>query len=334
MTRSDKKKSLSISNAAQASDSSFTASQLPDAGPVEEDSRANKRPAFPVVGVGASAGGVEALQKLCRSLPLSTGAAYVIVVHLAPAHQSQLADILAKSTSMKVLQVAGETEVESGAVYVIPPNHYLILSNGVLRLEPMPQPRPLPQAVDRLFISLAEEQQERAICIVLTGADHDGTVGLKAIKAVGGMTMAQLPETAQHPAMPESAIDTGLVDYVLPIEKMGETLAGYINRSRLWQTQPPAGPEVEENRALEEIVSLLATRGGGDFRGYKEGMLMRHSKRRMALLGLETLEAYATYLRENPLEIRALGEDFLIKVTEFSASRLPGSRSSRKFFQE
>lgn len=316
MTRSDEKKSV-VSGAPLSSSSSFTESELPDAGLLESPSNANKQPLFPIIGVGASAGGVEALQVLFRSLPSTMEAAYIVVVHLAPDHESQLASILAKSTTMSVLQVESDTTVEPGTVYVIPPNRYLILQCSTLHLEPMPQPRPLPRAIDHLFISLAEEQQERAICIVLTGADHDGTVGLKAIKAAGGMAVAQVPETAQHPAMPESAIDTGLVDYVLPVEKMGEALEGYINRSHLWQTPPSPKPLAEEVQVLKEIISLLSSRGGGDFRGYKEGMLMRRTKRRMALLGLPSLDAYATFLKENPPEIRVLGEDFLIKVTEF-----------------
>ena len=276
----------------------------------------NKPASFPIVGMGASAGGVEALQRLFKSLPPARGIAYVVVVHLAPAHPSHLANILANSSSMPVVQVLGDIAIEPNTIYVIPPNHYLILDSGFLHLQEMPQPRPLPIAIDRLLISLAEELQERAICIILTGADHDGTIGLKAIKAEGGMAMAQLPETAQHPGMPESAIHTGLVDYVLPIEKMGETLIQYIDQSALWQSDLPA-ILTEEAQILREIVVLLCTRGGGDFRGYKEGMLMRRTKRRMALQGLTGLDAYAAYLRKTPSEIRALGADFLIKVTEF-----------------
>ncbi|PTR13439.1 two-component system CheB/CheR fusion protein [Nitrosospira sp. Nsp2] len=316
MTRSDEEKSPR-DDGSPRSDSWFTESELPDAGLLEGPAKAIEQPLFPIIGVGASAGGVEALQILCRSLPSTIEAAYVVVVHLAPDHESQLASILAKSTTMSVVQVVSDMTVEAGMVYVIPPNHYLILQRNTLHLELMPQPRPHPRAVDRLFISLAEEQQDRAICIVLTGADHDGTVGLKAIKAAGGMVIAQLPGTAQHPSMPTSAIDTGLVDYVLPIEKMGEALEGYISRSRLWQTPPFHEPPAEEVQVLKEIISLLSSRGGGDFRGYKEGMLMRRTKRRMALLGLPSLDAYTAFLKENPPEVLALGEDFLIKVTEF-----------------
>jgi two-component system CheB/CheR fusion protein len=238
-------------------------------------------------------------------------------MHLSPEHPSRLADILGKSTSMKVEQVQGDTTVQPNTVYVIPPGHYLILSGELLRLEKMVQPRSLPKAIDRLFISLAEEQQEKAICIVLTGADHDGTVGLKAIKAGGGLVIAQRPETAQHPSMPESAIDTGLVDYILSLEEMGAALMQYIGRSTLWQFERLPKPTEEEAQILEQIISFVRTRGGGDFRGYKEGMLMRRTKRRMALHGKDTLEAYLAYLHENPSEVPALSADFRIKVTEF-----------------
>lgn len=299
-------------DAVQPSRPTFAEGGLPDAELAEGSRDASS---FPIVGVGASAGGVEALQKLFKLLPSDRGVAYVVVVHLAPDHPSHLADILAKSTPIPVVQVLADVVVEANNVYVIPPNHFLTLSGGFLRIQQIPQPRPLSRAVDRLFVSLAEELHERAMCIVLTGADHDGTVGLKAIKAVGGMVMAQLPETAEHRGMPESAIHTGLVDYVLPIENMGEKLLQYIERSALWQ--PEVAAPTEDTKALTEVVNLLATRGVGDFRGYKEGMLMRRTKRRAALHGLPSLDAYIAYLQKDPHEVRALGADFLIKVTEF-----------------
>ena len=314
MTQADDKKSEP--DIINLDDSPVAGSGLPDTQSADRSAGSESTP-FPIVGIGASAGGVEALQRLFKSLQPARGIAYVVVMHLAPAHPSHLADILAKSTPMPVIQVLSDIAVESDHVYVIPPNHYLILDGGFLRLQQIPQPRPLPKAIDCLFISLAEEQQERAICIILTGADHDGTVGLKAIKAAGGMVMAQLPETAQHPRMPERAVHTGLVDYVLPIEEMGKTLTQYIDNSYLWKLEPSATPTEEEVHTLREIVALLCTHGGGDFRGYKEGMLMRRTKRRMALQALTDLDAYAAYLRKTPSEILALGADFLIKVTEF-----------------
>ena len=313
MTQADDKKF--DRDALQPNDSPFTKSDLLDAKLVDS-SNGDDKPTFPIVGIGASAGGVEALQRLFKPLSPTQGIAYIVAVHLAPTHPSHLADILAKSTSIPVVQVLGDMAIQSNTIYVIPPNRYLILDKGLLRLEQMPQSRSLPRVIDRLFISLAEELRERAIGIVLTGADHDGTAGLKAIKAIGGMVMAQLPETALHPGMPESAIQTGLVDYVLPIEVMGETFTQYIDTSPSWQSESAAMP-TEEAQALREIVTLLSARGGGDFRGYKEGMLMRRTKRRMALRGLTSLEDYAAHLQKNPSEALALGADFLIKVTEF-----------------
>ncbi|SEP41746.1 chemotaxis protein CheB [Nitrosovibrio sp. Nv6] len=292
-----------------------TESNLPDA-KLDDCLRDNEAALFPIIGIGASAGGVEALQRLFKSLPPDSGNAYAVAVHLAADHPSRLAEVLANTTSMPVVQILEDTAVKPDTAYVIPPNHYMVFDAGLLRLQKLPQPRSMPKAIDRLFISLAEDQQERAICIILTGADHDGTVGLKAIKAAGGMVMAQLPETAQHPSMPESAIDTGLVDYVLPIEEMGSALAQYIARSDLWQRKNEI-PKADDIEVLNEIISLLRMGGGGDFRGYKEGMLIRRAKRRMALKGITILGDYAAFLRGNPQEILALGQDFLIKVTEF-----------------
>lgn len=312
MTQADDKKSGS--DTIVPNNSPFTESNLPDAKFV--DCAIGESTLFPIVGIGASAGGVEALQRFFKSGPPARGITYVVVVHLAPSHPSHLADILANSTSIPVIQVLSDMAVAPDTVYVIPPNHYLVLDSGFLRLQEMPQPRPAQQAIDHLFISLAEELQERSIGIILTGADHDGTVGLKAIKAAGGIVMVQLPETAQHPGMPGSAVGTGLVDRILPIEEMGGALAQYIDRSTLWQSELSA-TAAEDTRALREIIALLATRGGGDFRGYKEGMLMRRTKRRMALRGFVDLDAYVAYLRDNSTEIEALGKDFLIKVTEF-----------------
>ncbi|MEO6824847.1 MAG: chemotaxis protein CheB [Nitrosospira sp.] len=313
MTPADKKSP--IPDAARPADSPVAEGGLPDARWTDDSAARHEQPSFPIVGVGASAGGVEALQKLFKSLPSDRGISYVVVVHLAPDHPSHLADILAKNTSMRVMQVLADTPVEANSIYIIPPNHFLTFDSGLLHIQKIPQPRPLSRSVDRLFISLAEDLQERSICIVLTGADHDGTVGLKAVKAVGGMVMAQLPETAQHPGMPQSAVHTGLVDYILPIEEMGRKLTQYIDQSALWQPRLPT--PTEDAKALAEIVNLLCTRSGGDFRGYKEGMLMRRTKRRMALHGLTGLDAYIDYLRKTPDEVRTLGADFLIKVTEF-----------------
>ncbi|PSJ16120.1 CheR family methyltransferase [Nitrosomonas supralitoralis] len=294
----------------------FTDHGLPDAEIKEDSALGLKSSTFPIVGVGASAGGVDALQRLFKSLPSDHSIAYVVVVHLSPKFPSQLADILAKSTSLSVVQVTSDIAIETNTIYIISPNNFLTLSDGLLRIQQIPQPRPLLKSIDHLFVSLAAELQEKSICIVLTGGDHDGTIGLKAIKAAGGMAMAQLPETAQHPDMPKSAIHTGLVDYVLPIEQMGEKLIHYIDQTGFWRFETPLAPE-KESQKMGHILNLIGTHGGGDFRGYKPGMLMRRTKRRMALHGLSELDGYLEYLKKNPNEVLALGADFLIKVTEF-----------------
>src|SRR5690348_6039504 len=209
-------------------DSPIAVSGLPDAQAIEAS--LDQALPFPVVGVGASAGGIEALQRLFSLLPASKDIAYIVVVHLAADYPSRLANILERVTSTPFTQVMSPVSVQLNNVYVIPPGHYLVFDRGYLRLEPIPEPRAQRKAIDVLFTSLSEGQGERSIGIVLTGADHDGTVGLKAIKAAGGMVMAQAPETAEHPDMPQSAVQTGLVDHVVPIEEMGEILIQYIER--------------------------------------------------------------------------------------------------------
>src|SRR4051794_26222710 len=298
------------------SDSPVSISGLPDATSVEDAGEGGAL-SFPVVGVGASAGGVEALQRLFKLLPAGKDIAYVVVVHLARDYPSHLADILARITSMPVAQVTGSTAVQPNSVYVIPPGHYLIFSSGYLHLEAIGELRAQRKAVDVLFTSLAEEQRERSIGIVLTGADHDGTVGLKAIKAAGGMIIAQAPETAEHANMPESAVQTGLVDHVVPIEEMAEILIQYIGRSSLWRSASPPTSAEEDTKALKDILALMRTLGRMDFRGYKEGMLMRRLKRRMALQGCDSVAAYSQQLQAQHEEVEALRRDFLINVTEF-----------------
>ena len=163
----------------------------------------------------------------------------------------------------------------------------------------------LRKAIDLLFTSLAEEQQERAIGIVLTGADHDGTVGLKAIKAAGGMVMAQAPETAQHRDMPESAVQTGLVDHILPIEEMAQTLTQYIDHSSLWGDAPGAsGGPGENEQALKDIVALVRTRAGADFRGYKEGMVTRRANGACHSRGSKVWPLSGQHLQTHPEESR------------------------------
>ncbi|HYF58584.1 MAG TPA: CheR family methyltransferase [Burkholderiaceae bacterium] len=273
---------------------------------------------FPVVGIGASAGGIEALRRFFAALPARTGMAFVAVMHLDPGRDSALAALLQAVTPMPVAAPQDGDAVEADRVYVIPPGRFLTLHGGRFRLEPIGRRGKGPQAVDRFMISLAAEQKERAICIVLTGLDSDGSAGVKAIKSEGGMAMVQAPETAAHPSMPTNALATGVVDYALPIEALPKALLGFVESAQL--TAVPADQYAaggSEGELLVEVLAVLRQRTGLDFRGYKKGMLLRRVRRRMGLCSIRELDGYLQHLRRHVEEATALVDDMLIGVTAF-----------------
>jgi two-component system CheB/CheR fusion protein len=192
---------------------------------------------FPTVAIGASAGGVDALQRLFHAMPPKPGCAFMVVMHLDPARPSMLASLLSRATSMPVVQAEHGTAVAADHVYIVPPGKYLEVRQGTLQVSPIRQRPPRPKAVDQLMVSLAQDQRERAVGIVLTGTDGDGTLGIKAIKGEGGLTIAQLPETAAHAGMPASAIATGMVDAQLRLEEIPGALISYIEHGPL--ASPP-----------------------------------------------------------------------------------------------
>jgi two-component system CheB/CheR fusion protein len=185
---------------------------------------------FPIVGIGASAGGLEAFEAFFEQMPPDSGMAFVLVQHLDPDHESILVDLLKRATQMPVFQVTDGMTVQPDNIYVIPPNRNMALLNGVLQLLEPTEPRGFRMPIDYLFRSLADDQVDRAICIILSGTGTDGTLGLRAIRGEGGMSMAQDPETAKYNGMPLSAINSGLVDYILPPDKMPEQLRSYGER--------------------------------------------------------------------------------------------------------
>jgi two-component system CheB/CheR fusion protein len=268
--------------------------------------------AFPIVGVGASAGGLDALTQLLRALPANTGMAFVLVQHLAPTHSSALAEILSRATKMPVEEVNDEANVEPNHVYVIPPDRNMIIAQGTLQL--LPRESGLHRPVDRFFRALAEDRRHQAIGVVLSGTASDGTLGLEAIKGEGGITFAQ-DATAQHEGMPHSAIDSGCVDFVLPPEGIAQEIV------RISQHQY-AVPENEARETagksdLAEVVQLLHQATGVDFSHYKFNTLYRRVTRRMVFQKLDKLAEYVRYLRETPAELNALYQDILISVTSF-----------------
>jgi two-component system CheB/CheR fusion protein len=270
---------------------------------------------FPVVGIGASAGGLDAFKRFFDAMPPDSGMAFVLIQHLDPTHASITADLLARHTQMPVAEVEDRMAVEANHVYVIPPNKDLTIKEGVLHLtEPLTR-HGLRMPIDSFFRSLAEDQQEKALCGILSGTGSDGTLGLEAVKAGGGMAMAQSPETAQFDGMPRSANDTGLVDYVVPIEEMPDVLLKYVRHAR--EIGGPEAPERGGRDALHTILSVLKARTKYDFRCYKKGTLLRRIERRMGVNHLDHAEDYVRFLRENDDEATLLFRDLLIGVTGF-----------------
>ena len=273
----------------------------------------------PIVGIGGSAGGFEAAMELLRHLPARTGMAFVIVQHLDPHHGSRLANLLGKATSMPVSEIAGTTTPEPNAVYVQPPNKCVIAKSGKLTL--VRRTERLNIAIDHFFESLAEECGSRAIGIVLSGTGSDGTAGLRAIKAAGGLTFAQTEASAKFDAMPRSAIRSGFVDLVLSPDAIARELGRIAEHPYI--RRPLADAEQVEKEAYRQADDLgrvflsLKKQMGVDFSGYKETTLIRRVNRRMALHRIEKLSQYARYLRNNKKEIEALFDDLLINVTRF-----------------
>lgn len=271
---------------------------------------------FPIVGIGASAGGLDAFKKFFSAMPADSGAAFVLIQHLDPTRESLTADLVGAYTRMRVVQVEDGMRVEANRVYVIPPNAYLSIRKRTLRLSPPTAPRSLRMAIDFFLRSLAADQHENAIGVILSGTGTDGTLGLKEIKAGGGMTMVQDPQTVQHDGMPRAAIAGGHADYILPAEQMADALRAYVRHAAVAATSMAVRPEKAPD-PLATAVEVLRTRTKFDFSGYKQGTLRRRMQRRMSLRHLDELPKYVEVLRHDPAEVAALFKDLLINVTSF-----------------
>jgi len=273
---------------------------------------------FPVVGIGASAGGLEAFKLLLAHLPEDTGMAFVLVQHLDPRHESRLVDLLSEATRMPVEEAAHGRAVRPDQVYVIPPNTSLAIAKGILHLTPRGEAHGLHLPVDHLFRSLAEDQQARAIGVVLSGTGADGTLGLSEIKAVGGITFAQEEKSAKQPGMPHSAIDSGCVDFVLAPEQIARRLGEIGTHPYLAKTEAPEHIEAEDDEGIyKRILAAVRKVTRVDFSLYRDTTIKRRILRRMALQPLESLVEYARLLEADRSEVEALYSDLLINVTSF-----------------
>lgn len=271
---------------------------------------------FPIVGIGCSAGGLDALEKLLSHIPAGSGMAYVIVQHLDPVHVSALPELLQRVTAMPVVEAKNRMTVEPNCVYIIPPNKDLSLLRGELHLFAPVAPRGLRLPIDFFLRTLAEDQGEMAVGIILSGMGSDGVFGLRAIKDKTGLTLAQDPASAQSDSMPHSAIEAGLADIVASPEAMPALIADYFKLpAGLPQAALPAKANTQS--ALDKILILLRDRSGNDFSLYKNTTLYRRIERRMALHQIAGIGDYVPYLRENPQELDLLFKELLIGVTHF-----------------
>ncbi|MBD2449129.1 PAS domain-containing protein [Nostoc sp. FACHB-152] len=285
----------------------------------DEQQQPNQNELFPIVGIGASAGGLEAFTQLLSHLPTDTGMGFVLVQHLSPDQKSMLAEILSQTTTMPVVQVKNGMVVEPNHVYVIPPNAIMTISQGKLQLSPRPKIRGQIMSVDTFFFSLAQERESKAIGVVLSGGDADGAKGLEAIKEAGGITFAQCQDSAQVSSMPNMAVASGQVDFVLTPQEIGKELANLSRHPFVSRTTPEKAAEVipADEDAMTTIFSLLKAATGVDFHYYKQTTLKRRILRRMILSRLESLEDYVRYLQDHPGEVKALYYDVLITLTFF-----------------
>ena len=277
------------------------------------------KPGFPVVGLGASAGGLAAFEAFFSGMPadVEPGMAFVLVQHLAPDHKSILVDLIRRYTRMQVFEVEDGMPVQINCAYIIPPNRDMAFLGGALQLLDPVAPRGQRLPIDFFFTSLAQDQRERAIGIVLSGTGSDGTLGVRAIKGEGGMVMAQTPDSTEYDGMPRSAIATGLVDYQLPAAEMAKQLMAYAAHAygRGTQVAHIASPKAES--ALKKIFVLLRAQTRHDFSGYKPSTIHRRIERRMAVQQISAIEDYVKFLQETPPEVEALFRDLLIGVTNF-----------------
>ena len=274
---------------------------------------------FSIVGVGASAGGLAAFEAFFSGMPADSdpGMAFVLVQHLAPDHKSILSELIRRYTRMQVFEVADGMVVQPNCAYIIPPGRDMAFLNGTLQLLEPTAPRGQRLPIDFFFRSLAQDQRERAIGIVLSGTGSDGTLGIRAIKGEGGMVMVQNPASTEYDGMPRSAIATGLVDFELPPAEMPAQLMAYVSRAFGRSPLPLAAPTPKIESALKKVFILLNAQTGHNFSQYKPNTILRRIKRRMAVHQIDTMAEYVRYLQQTPAEGEALFRDLLIGVTQF-----------------
>lgn len=300
-----------------------TATESADNVRIKDDSSKSERAmmpddkSFPIVGIGASAGGLEAIEGFFSNMPPQSNMAIVVIQHLAPKYKSIMGSLLEKYTKMKISEVKDGMRVESNCVYLNPPDMDVAIMNRTFHLINPLESHSARLPIDYFFRSLSEDQGEKSVCIVLSGTGADGTMGIKAIKGSGGMTMAQDECQAKYDSMPRNAINTGLVDFVLPVEKMPERLIKYVRHPYIESPGITGTTEQRYQNNVTKILLQIRTQTGQDFSNYKQNTIRRRVERRMAVHQIDKIENYLEYIRKNPAEVETLYKDMLIGVTNF-----------------
>jgi two-component system CheB/CheR fusion protein len=270
---------------------------------------------FPIIGIGASAGGLEALEYFLRNVPERSGIGYVVIQHLDPTQKGMLPELLQRITAMKVIQVTDRTAVKPDCVYVIPPNKSMSIFKGVLHLFEPIESRGLRLPIDFFLRSLADDRHERSIGLILSGMGSDGCIGLRAIKEKNGIVMVQDPATAKYDSMPRNAMDSVIADIVAPADMLPGKLMEFLKRVPVIESDRDI--EIKDQSALEKIIILLRTHTGNDFSLYKKNTVYRRIERRMSVHKIDKINSYVRFLQENPKEVQILFKELMIGVTNF-----------------
>jgi two-component system CheB/CheR fusion protein len=284
---------------------------------VSEQEEKTEIPMLPIVGIGASAGGLEAFEQFFTNMPSDSGMAFVLVQHLDPTHKSILSELISRYTKMKVFEAKDGMNVEANCVYIIPPNRDMTILHETLQVIEPEAPHGHREPIDFFFRSLAQDQRERAICIILSGTGTGGTLGMKAVKEEGGLAMVQEPESAKYDGMPRSAIATRLADYILPPDKMPEQLIAYVRHAFVKLPEKVTESLPDKAEWLQKVYVLLRSQTGHDFSYYKKNTIIRRLERRMMVNQIDNPSDYVNYLQKNPMEIDTLFRELLIGVTNF-----------------
>ena len=270
---------------------------------------------FPIVGIGASAGGLEALELFLKNVPENSGMAYVVIQHLDPTQKGMLPELLQRICKMTVFQVKDRMKIKPNCVYVIPPNKSMSVLKGVLYLFDPVETRGLRLPVDFFLRSLADDQKEFAVGVILSGMGSDGSIGIKAIKENNGVVLVQDPKSARFDSMPRNAIDSRLVDIVAPPEKLPSELLYFLKHLPVARSNLKV--EVKDKSAFEKIIILLRTHTGNDFSLYKKNTVYRRIERRMSVHKIDKIFSYVHFLQDNPEETHILFKELMIGVTSF-----------------